>query len=527
MLRSARRWHQEEGDTPQSKQVPAKLQADIGLLGDLKRIGRIYQVVSTCMNIFMFLQMSLILFVDTSADLWLTQYLRCWGPRILAHHTMTEQFMPIFSLVVSLNHLTWRALMVFIEGSFEFNLIPFLLSNEIILEKRLHQGAGASRLNNIIGKRSRSYSSDSPTIDGESMDLLDRSLYYKLETIHNENVHIRFRLRPNRGLRAKRQMIDKINSTFVVILVMAFVLGVITIPLGFYTGLMKHDHVWKDCPLKSDSVGLFRYTYRVAILIVYNFVFFFDQVVYTFVIGACGHVFVYDMIIYWRDIQFKVDWLYGRLIKMRDKSLDQRGTHQQPSPILVHDNGRFQVHQLAGVDLWADKAGAFDRDLYRLETVSLNREIVEVQSLLADFFIQLSLVDRFMSILVPIGLGTWLTCNIAITVSDRQAHLDIDIQQVLIRFFQAIIICLGAGVSVLVLKLKRSTEPMYPILCNIVTMDNRLNIKQWLKLLDIYTGRPRYAFTFWHGPIFTQATCIRILSYTLTLEVLLGSHRYA
>lgn len=479
---------------------------DIGLLPKMHPIARAYQILTNTTLIIMFVKLT-ILFLDPKETLTSSYYLRCYMPKFVIVEDFEDRFFNIFSYVLCFNHLLWRFVVLKFDKKLDLDVIPFLLAKTSLVQERIQ--LGAERLN-VLG--------------GGNLDLLDESMFTR---VRNEHI-----LRPNRSLSARNELIKTIDFYFNGAAIIVIILLVSTFPFGLYGLGLRQRYIFTNCsePLTASNA---MYIYRIFSCGLVSLIFFTDGMIAMFFISMCGYLFAVDLLIYWRQVRARIDKCHHKTAaellhpgSSGSSSLSSATCDDLDAGQMSRVYGRTWTKYYAYKQerLTGKAAGNYGGRFYR--TRYIDEHLCELKWALIDFFAQLRKVDQFVTLLIAGTVGVWQTCNFAIDFSGLQLSSKTNSQLIAIRSYQLIGIIVATGSCSLILRLKRNTEPAYPLLCGIVARDRSSNKRIWVRLLGIYTQRPHYAFTFLGGSIFSRLTFIKIISYTLTVIVIVEGMRW-
>lgn len=504
---------------PESGAPEERRLIEIGLPPRMHPIGRAYQMLTNVTIVFYFVKLT-ILFVDPNDSLAPSYYLRCYTPRFVLIAELEEKLMPVLTYVLCVNNLIWRLAILKLRTKFDLDVIPFLLAKTSIVEERIR--LGPARLNRL----------EEPSAG--RMDILDESMFFRGQ----QNEYI---LRPNRSLSARRELIDTINFYFNGSVLVGILVALFSVALGGYTLFFRQNSLFVNCGRDVTPFDAIYY-YRVFSSGLVSVLYFIDAMIALFLITTCGYLFTLDLLIYWRHCRTEIDKCHlktiAKLLAAHQQQLQlqleqQRQLQQQLTMADMHDehlqHSIAHKTQLSG-NMSCRRYGELNSGRLRdawYQTRQIDDHPNRLKCSLIDFFEQLRKVDQFITLLIPAVMGVWQTCNFAVSISGLQFGYQSGSQELAVRFYQVLGIFAATGVCGLILRLKRNTEPAYPLLCSIVARERSLHKRIWISLLGIYTLRPRYAFTFLYGSIFKGLTFLKIISYTLTITVIIEGMRFS
>lgn len=142
----------------------------------------------------------------------------------------------------------------------------------------------------------------------------------------------------------------------------------------------------------------------------------------------------------------------------------------------------------------------------------LEKDITQLQSMLADFFKQLIYADKILSVIMAFVLVVWLVSNTVITL----AGLQLTSGSLIIRAIQVVGLLVVTVQTYYIIYMNRKTRSIYKSLASLMTLDETVYKRRWIDLLKYYTEKPRYGITLMHKEPYTLLTFFKFFSYTIT-----------
>lgn len=152
-------------------------------------------------------------------------------------------------------------------------------------------------------------------------------------------------------------------------------------------------------------------------------------------------------------------------------------------------------------------------NLLKQDTVT--NESLELQMMLADFFRELKQLNKYMSIVVPFAVISWIATNAVLSIVGLQFNTS---GRYIVRGIHSIGLVIISILSYNALGVPVKTAPAYAIINSIAAIDSTHNKHYWLFLLNSYTARPCYAFTILYTTkIFTRLALLQVFAYTISI----------
>lgn len=443
--------------------------------------------------------LNVVLLTDMEKELTGNNALTCYLPRLVVHDFLGQKHLVWLSILFSSYNLVWRFVVVFVEQSFDLHLIPFILIEQETIEAGISDLTTSSSSPNTYV-----HSSKPPT-------LVQNIIFYELLSTSCNRIELL--KRPNRTPEARIKLLNAINSHFNFAVSLFCTVACALVPIGIITILYRQDFVYPGCDTSDPKLVYWRITSSVYL----SLLLLWDGFLSLYYIPATGFILILDLMIYWREIENRLERLaylmpiYRMMVECR-RSGDEfeseddecrhlnRSRHLSPSPENNHHEQYIEQTEEA----------------YKLqESLNIEREMLELQSMLADFFKQLKSVDKLISSIMAIGFYVWLSYNGTLCYTGLQ--LDTQSTNPFVRGFQLAAFLIMYMLSSKVIHLKRNTEPAYRMLSNLMAIDPSNNKTRWMILTMYYTGRRMHGFTILHSEHYSLLTFLKIISYTFSV----------
>lgn len=510
----------DNNEAQQQKVERAKPQQLINqLLPEIGYWHRFYYKFSTFVFILKFISVS---FLYYSGDLRYLNYdgtnsrsfkFQCYLPRLVLHGIFQLFVTVSAAFAASILHLIWRFTILYLKGEFVLNPILFLLIND---DKLIEQSGD-------IATALKTYRRN------DKLELIQSIMLYKIEDkLHN---NVEFRVRPNRMPESRATLIKHItfatNLSNFILYPMSF-LGMCSMS---WTLMFNIQLAYTGCKIESYNFAhLFRFIGSFLICTV-TIVDGLVTIMYPILVS---YILTLDLLLYWHQIHLKLMDHLKMMYRFRTIS----GNYHRPEVLddMPRSRARCCHHEsllntISSSSLKTDILPAVR--LYcryeisggcanRTET-SLNVEAKskDLESMVADFFVQLEEADQYVSLTLAWAFCIWLACVSVIFLMDLETGTNIA-TIILLRNIQLACLAILIIMTVFAITLKRATEPAYGTICSIMAQDPTVDKGRWVLLLNYFTGRhPKHAFTLLRSRIYTLGLFLEIFSYTFTFGLYL------
>lgn len=461
--------------TLQTSQRLSQLEQEISLIVGIPRlptIFRIYFLISSGTHLINIISnWMLILRIE---ERWTGgNFLTCHMPRLVLQDGINQNYTFYFSLLFSMLHLLWRVSIVCFKKEYELNLLSFLLWNEEPADSNIieHQDPTKARI---------------------VREIRNDILYIKFEEANRTKTLPR----PHRNDQSQDQLVARVKYLAHRVGAMILIISLILWPASLRTVITEHPLLYAGC-----DVNLYDGSYwiRSFLSIHVTITQFFENFLCLFVPAAAVFVCVEDLMEYWKSIEVRLNVLRNKLPLYRVLSDCQSRHYNASSAFNYYVSNRILINSV---------------DSRLVEKSAMENEILELQMLLIDFFIELKHLDGFISLMLPFGILIWFSCNGVLSM----IGLQLATSTIIIRGIQivgAVVISFICRYCLLILV---KTEPAYKAISTLVAWDPSTNKRKWHYLLDHYTDRPRYGFTILYSTrIFTHITFLQVFAYTVSI----------
>lgn len=476
-------------------QARAKLKHQINLvigLPSVPRICKIYFLISSITHLVNIL-------ICTVNYLQIEEYwfgsntINCHSPRFVFQVRLGSSYTNALSSLFSSLHLVWRFIMLYIKREFELNIISYLFWNEKNINHSTQPGDGSTK-------------------DRILQELRQNILYVRFE----DGTRTKTLLRPNRTEESQVRLVEIFQKRAIqvglLILIMGFVLG----PPAIWSMFTAHDFYYKGCTISYYNTY---YWIRSLSTLYLSSMLFYECSLAILLPPVVVTIWIEDIIIYWETIKIKLTKLNHKLMPYR-----------MPSGYKFNRSTASSLKELNAMShLISDKFSdnLFVKTPCLLEKLTNQNDILEVQMLLGDFFKELRRLDQYVSTMLTFSVCMWFACNGFLSM----LGLQLDSFGYICRGLQVLGMIIMSIVSRYCLSVIANTEPAYKIICSLVASDPSVSKQRWLSILEHYTGRPSYGFSFiYSSRMFTSVTLLQVFAYTVSFIFVLETlfqHRTA
>lgn len=457
---------------------------------ELNSWGRYYMLISTCWHIInIVLNLYLIWCGEETFDK--QQSYICHIPRLVFHEGLGKKFILYISLINSSLHIAWRIIVIILEPSFKLSILPYLLWNDSLIEK-------GSTPEQVL-KNFRS---------GVGFELAQSIIFYRSFDESTNDIYLS--MRPNRTPEARKRLYTFIDDIFALSIVAVLCTTVFFVSIVIRSLLVKHALLYEGCQVTMfDQTCLIRsfwLTINLVVLVIDN------ALLIPFTL-AFAIILIFDLILYWENIETRVDYLGKKLPIVREIN-DRNQKYIVPQierlELSGYGNRYFKRMHYSGVLNFAQK--------------DIEREIISLRWMIVDFFRQVSQVNEFLSIVVLFTILIWLVDNGLLTMTDLKLGSNYRVVM-FARICQLAGFLIMTSVSLLFFIIKQLAENAYIKIGTLMAFDPSLNKTRWIVLIEHYTTRPTYAITVYStNKIYDHLTYLKVVSYTLSLFLIVESY---
>lgn len=445
----------------------------------LNQLGSFWYTISTLSHIFsLILNLFLILELDRY---YLHKYSNviCLLPRFVFYEIFTPYAMAWVGFVFSLLNLIWRFWAINNKRRFKHEAIPFIL-----------RGADCNLLS--LQESARSHYPNSLSVE-------QQIFFYKIE---GNLKRVEYQLRPNRTRESHQKLNEMVEFVFVFDILILLILAIAFIPAGIYTSIFKQEVIYVGCKVVWLDFDFFLRLFLCVAISLLQLLDAYSDISFPLSL-AC--LLTYDLMIYWREISTKMAKLLEIMPTIRIIDDSNSVNNKQQNHYLLNLTRRGLTGAMRDI--------ANQQHLSK-ERLAIDTDVLQLQSMLVDFFEQLSMVDQFVSPLITVSVGVWLVCNAILYFFIQQGG---NTYMLLIRILQIFAFVVFTMIYHWILVVKRSTEPAYQTICGLMALDPSLDKRKWISIVSYYTVPHKYAFTILDTRIFDRLTCFKIISYTFSI----------
>lgn len=461
------------------QQLCDKVDAEIFGSNRVRLAVKFYYFLSTtfhCLN----LAVNVLLIHQTEMKWFGTNTFTCYLPRLYIHWSLDPQNMPWLSQMISILHLIWRYVTLFYERQFDLNLITYLLWDEKTLNN-------ASNLNN-----------SAQTIE---LALLQSIIFLKYED-PNQRRLIAVR-KPNRTVESRNKLIEQINSYTVKIIVLFTTAFMFFVPAGAIKIFFDQQSHYPDCIVANSSS--FTFWIRVIPTACMSAIHFFDSFIALLLPISLGLILIEDQMIYWDAISARLEGLKQVLSARSSIETNKNFSAHRIRPTLLIDKRNQSLSMNHSINYLS------------LDDQAVQMEILQVQKLTGDFFLQMRCLDKLVSALLTFIIFVWLSYNGLLCAVGVQLSFAKNVS--LIRVLQLLGIATIYTICHKSLRMKERTEPAFKTINYLAVVDPSRYKVDWIPLLNCFTERPCHGFTILHSKLFTRLTLFQICAYTFSIMI--------
>ena len=285
-------------------------------------------------------------------------------------------------------------------------------------------------------------------------------------------------VRPNRTIEAREELAKTVSFCLKVTIIVQVILSPL-IYIGLSTIFYKQSIIFEGCPDSNANYKQPVYWLRVIATFTISCVHAVDGF-FALVGGIWGTALVSgDLLIYWRHNHNCSAGLIRKLVSNESRLCSAKNVSLETK---LECYSRFECRRL--------------------------------QENLCDFFACVRRANNSIALPTHSILFFWLCCITLTAAIGFKSATNLEF----VRIVGLLLFIIMSLVCCLSLRLKRRVQPSYPILCSLTALEQNGAIKQqWLTILEYYWPMKMYAFTLFGNQVFTELTCLRIISYTLTI----------
>jgi hypothetical protein len=393
-------------------------------------------------------------------------------------------------------------------------------SNSMVTFFKGHErDRGACRLSTVCTSASTSGQQQQQQHCPDQVELLLRhSMCYQV----NRCQRYYYKLRPNRTPEARHLLIERLMVSFglatkvfcfITFIVLAHGLFAMTADVSYLTRYAGCSSEFDSRKQKhSPQLGI-TYTYTHHRLVsgladlFENFVIWSESGLALIYVPVLADLLNYDLLLYWSSLQTKLELL---LVRFRSR----HSLRIQTTGPLYCDPLEFSALHEATVNAgrrsadWAALGGAGGEPF----SEQLEIDMVELQFELADFFHELARVDSFVSDVLTVVIGIWLSSCAMVSYNSLTSvsFPNIILLGLIVGFF---IVTLA---SHFLLTLRRCCLRSYVTLCSLIAYSHFHKRSSFVKMLDFFVGMNRTTYTLAHRYPYKSSTFISIIGYSLS-----------
>lgn len=427
--------------------------------------------------------------------------------RLLAHSSLID-YLPALALFFLVLFGFWRYQVKYSQYSLELDLAVFTLQEPETIYKELSWIKNWNRL---------------PLEKSELVlcprNILQRVLVYQVDY----DSFSRYRLRPNRTRKCKTHLNDLINTVLCYLLLSWIIGSLVTLPGIVSTSLYDVNFIRNYptcCPtiderakfgliqamdITSDGC-LYRF-FSIPFDVMDNMFIYFDTALLMYVPICLSLVITNDLIIYWSVIDIRVNKLLNSL---KQSVYTEASSASEPmKDDYYHLNDFHEYSQTYLITVSCETSPPL------IDSICVC-EIIEIQSLLNDFFYCSGRADRFINIqltyLVSIFVGSHIIMGyVSLRVNN---FWELTLVQTLFLVIYSLLMISAR----ILLRLKKAIDKTHVKLCSSMSLDYSIRKTRWIPILENYTTKKRNSFTVawgipfnWTFVLNLSATCLSCL----------------
>ena len=472
-----------------AQEIEEKIRVSLEELGIYKipQFLVLYQIYSTCMHIINFSVLTLAKLIGFRPFGF---ELTCFWGRVVLHENVPQEQMIWFSWILSGIHLSWRSYALLHLRKLALKTIelnPYVLCEQSLLEQALD----LSCRNRKVGEK-------------ESLEVLRDSLLIKtscpfgVETVKlgSNKAEYFARVRPNRTLKARKEL-DQVATISFRITFLSIICSSFIILTAIRANLFSQSISYEGCPNANADKTTAIYWWRLLTSSEVTFVQAIDNFVASAATFHLAALVSADLLLYWRHI-------HETILTLRRKFSTQTIVYVKPQQ---YEFGHC-LHNMRKSSLAERSTNTCDSD-----------ELNNLKESLLDFFSFLRRSDKLMSFQISLWLCTWLMCITIAALTGLKTSTNI----LLVRIIATVVCVVVLSVCFLTVQVKRAVESSYATLCGLITFSSVESRLSWLKAMDYYAPMKRYGLTIFGGGMLTQLTCLKLISYSLTIIVVVDT----
>lgn len=445
--------------------------------------------------------------------------LNCYLPGRISLHQEFIQYMPTLALQLAILRTLYKSILLKFKSCYQLDVVLFLLQDEVTLKREFEK---------INALNEDPEMSDMKQIFPSN--ILQTTLFYRVR----DGNKVKYRLRPNRTFDERVKLSELLKNIMLAAILVCFIL-LLGLAMGTcITAILDVCYVKNYptcCPvmekmITQGQIGQWSIHFNLCSSRKYmyifdsidNVIFLFDNTIVLFFLGGITYIITEDLLSYWKTI----DDTIRRQLLLHRYDLDLTHTMRNSSNNSPSSNRSDRSAEVIKNLLWIDSGLPGSSVIENPEATS-DSQAKELQEVMEDFFECLARADKFVGLLVKLGMAYYITCNLVLfyfTISIND-FWNLGIAKMVVFNVNS-----GFIASVIIAtRIKTATDQTYTRLCSLVAHDKSLRKIQWIKVLENFTQLKRNNYTVARRVPFIWPYALNVMTTSLSFFIVVETFR--